>query len=116
MSALLPKFESDWPTGRRFSTIAFITWFVLFSFICYRFIGGYLFLFYTYGFSRVVREHLYFVKMSKFDPWIVSNGDKIPGGGFLWWLMVTVIFFALFVLTFHFIYSFLPKRKEKDAA
>jgi hypothetical protein len=115
MTTLSSKSDIDVPHGRRFGAFAFFAWCILLTIFTYRVIGGYLFLIYTYGFSRVLGEHLYFVRMHKAQPWIVSNGDQIQGGGFLWWLMVTVIFFVLFIPTFRLIYRFLPKRKDKDA-
>jgi hypothetical protein len=68
-----------------------------------------------YGFSRVLREHLHLVTMGKAEPWVVSNGDQIAGGGFVWWLLVTGIFFALFIPTFLVVARFLPRRKEQAA-
>src|ERR1019366_5510758 len=106
MTTLQPKSASDWPHSRRFGAFAFVAWAVLLTCVCYRIIGGYLFLIYTYGLSRVLSEHLHFVRMRKAEPWIVSNGDTIRGGGFLWWLMVTAIFFAVFIPTIRLIVRF----------
>ena len=97
---------------RKFEGMAFIFSFLLGSLLGFRFIGGYLFLVYTYGFSHVHDEHLYLIKMGKVDPWIVSNGDKIAGGRFPWFLVVAGISLAISLLTFLLIYRFLPEKKN----
>jgi hypothetical protein len=107
------KHKVDWSKPRRFEALTFIILFILATQIGFRFLGGYLFLIYTYGFSRVRSEHLHLLKMNKTDPWIVSNGDKIAGGEFLWFLVATSICFAVFIPTFLFIYRFLPEQKNK---
>ena len=89
---------------------------ILASQIGFRFVGGYLFLIHTYGFSRVHSEHLHLLKMGKVDPWIVSNGDKIAGGQFPWFLVAAGITFAFFFPTFLLVYRFLPERKGENAA
>ena len=89
---------------------------LLVSQISFRLIGGYLYLVYTYGASRVHSEHLHLLKMGKIDPWIVSNGDKIPGGGFSWFLVAVAITFALFIPTYLLVYRLLPERKDVNVA
>ena len=111
-----PKAVVDWSKPRRFGMVTFFALGILASQVSFRFIGGYLYLIYTYGFARVHSEHLHLLKMGKVDPWIVSNGDKIAGGGFPWSLVVTGITFALFIPTFLLIYRFLPERKDENAA
>jgi hypothetical protein len=107
-----PKTGVDWSTPRRFAPLAFFALAILASQVSFRIIGGYLYLIYTYGFSRVQSEHLHLLKMGKGVSWIVSNGDKIPGGGFPWFLLVTAITFALFIPTYLLVYRLLPKKKD----
>jgi hypothetical protein len=101
---------------RRFEVLTFIVVFLLATQVGFRFIGGYLYLIYTYGFQRVQSEHLHLLKMGKTDPWIVSNGDQIAGGGFPWFLVAAGISIAFFLPAYLLIYRFLPKRKDKNAA
>ena len=109
----MKQFERCSSKPRKFGTLAFVSLFVLASVLGFRFVGGYLFLVYTYGFSRVHNEHLYLIKMGKVDPWIVSNGDKIAGGCFPWFLVAAGISVAIFLPTFLLIYRFLPEKKGR---
>jgi hypothetical protein len=106
------KKSFDWSKPRKYETLVFITVGLLASQIGFRFIGGYLFLGCTYGFSRVHSEHLHLLKMGNGVLWVVSNGDKIEGGGFLWGLMAAGIMFAFFIPTFLIIRRFLPQQKN----
>ena len=99
---------------RRFESLAFVVVFLLSSLAGFRIIGGYLYLIYTYGFHRVQSEHLHLVKMGKVDPWIVSNGDRIAGGGFLWFLVASGISFSISILIYLVVYHFLPERKNAN--
>src|SRR5580700_777184 len=110
------KFGSTQSNLRRFESLTFIAVFLLGTWLGFRLIGGYLFLIYTYGFHRVYIEHLHLVKMGKTDPWIVSNGDQIAGGGFPWFLVAAGISISIALLIFSSIYQFLPSRKETNAA
>jgi hypothetical protein len=102
-----------WSSPRRFATLTFLVTGFFATEVGFRFIGGYLYLVYMYGFSRVHNEHLHLLKMGKVDPWIVSNGDKIPGGGFPWFLVAAATSFAFFVPTFLLVYRLLPVRKDE---
>jgi len=115
MSARL-KSESTPPNPRKFASLAFIFVFLLATQVGFRIIGGWLYLVYIYGFQRVLSEHLHLVKMGKSDPWIVSNGDQIAGGGFPWFLVAAGISMLFFFPMFNLVCRILPKRNDKDAA
>jgi hypothetical protein len=106
----------DWSRPRKGAVALFFLCGTVLSVLCFRFIGGYLFLGHRYGFARVQAEHLRLLKMGKGDPWIVSNGDKVPGPGFLWFLVISGIFLALFLAVFLGAYRLLPEKEERHAA
>ena len=106
----------DWSRPRKGAVAIFFLCGTVLSVVCFRFIGGYLFVIQRYGFARVRDEHLHLLKMGKADPWIVSNGDKVAGPGFLWFLVVSGIFLAIFLAVFLGIYRLLPERKEQHEA
>jgi hypothetical protein len=108
--------EGDGTKLRKGATPIFFLCGLVLSVICFRFIGGYLFLVHRYGLARVHGEHLHLLKMGKADPWIGSNGDKVAGPGFLWFLLVSGIFLALFLALFLSIYRFLPEQEVKHGA
>jgi hypothetical protein len=101
---------------RRFESLAFIVAFLFASWLGFRVVGGYLYLIYTYGFHRVHSEHLHLLKMAKTDPWIVSNGDQIAGGGFPWFLVASGISIVFGLAVYLLIYRLLPERKDTNAA
>jgi hypothetical protein len=106
------------PTGfppRRFGTLVFLAWGLLTFYPAY-YASHYLFLIHLYGFSRVRAEHLHFTEMPKGRPWVVSNGDVITEGYFVHFLIGVGLWFALFFITFRFIYHLLPERKIANAA
>jgi hypothetical protein len=103
----------DWSKPRRFSQIAFILCVIPISQFCDRVIGGYLFLVHRYGFARVRAERLEMVKMPKSGPWLVSNGDVVPGGGIVWWFCVTFISLVLIGLVYLGVFRLLPVEKRK---
>jgi hypothetical protein len=81
----------------------------------FRWVGAYLWLIFTYGASRVSVEHLHFTRISKSGLWTVSNGDQIPNGGFLYFLLAGAIAMAFFLSVFPLVCRFLP-RKVKHVA
>jgi hypothetical protein len=101
---------------RRFESLTFIVVFLFATWLGFRLVGGYLYLIYKYGFQRVHSEHLHLLKMGKTDPWIVSNGDQIAGGGFPWFLVAAGISLVFGLGMYLLIYRFLPERKDKNAA
>ena len=110
------KAKGDGTKLRKGATPIFFLCGLALSVICFRFIGGYLFLVHRYGFARVQSEGLHLLKMGKGDPWIVSNGDKVAGPGFLWFLVVSGIFLVLFLAIFLGIYRLLPESEEQHVA
>ena len=64
-----------------------------------------------YGLSRVVHEHLRIVAMPKHAPWPVSNGEFIPNGGFVHYLIGLACWFALIFATYPLIRLLLPRRR-----
>jgi hypothetical protein len=103
----------DWSKSRRFSQVAFILCAIPIGQFCDRVIGGYLFLIHKYGFARVRAEHLEMVRMPKSGPWLVSNGDTVPGAGIGWWLVVTVITFGLIGVVYLGVFRLLPAEPRK---
>ena|ERR1051325_3489880 len=107
--------EEDPTVTRRFGVLAFFVVGFIASQVGFRWVGAYLWLIFTYGISRVFAEHLYFTHISKSGPWTVSNGDHVPNGGFLYFLLATAISGAFFLAVFPLVCRFLP-RKVKHAA
>jgi hypothetical protein len=100
---------------RRFGTLAFFAVGFVATQVGFRWLGGYFYLVHTYGLSRVWSEHLHLVRMGKSTPWLVSNGDQIPSGEFLWFLVAIGITAAFFFPVFALVWRLLPRRKDLHA-
>ena len=68
--------------------------------LAYSVLAPTLLLIFHYGLPRVVREHLHVLAMPKHEPWPVSNGDMIPNGGFIHYLLGLVSWFTLIFATY----------------
>jgi hypothetical protein len=94
---------------RRFEPLLFLPWALGTLMFSIHIVGAKLFLICVYGWGRVLNEHLRILKMSKREPWLISNGDRLAEGHFVHFLISGACWLLLFLATYPLIRLLLPK-------
>jgi hypothetical protein len=100
---------------RRFEVLLFLPWALGTLLFSIHVVGARLFLVYVYGWQRVQNEHLRILKMPKGSDWPVSNGDMIREGFFVHYLISSLCWLAMFLVTYPLVRLLLPAAKRRVA-
>jgi hypothetical protein len=88
-----------------------LAWAMITLALAYSVVAPTLLVIFRYGLPRVVHDHLHILAMPKHQPWPVSNGDVIPNGGFVHYVLGLVSWFTLIFATYPLIRLVLPRRR-----
>jgi len=88
-----------------------LAWAMITLALAYSVIAPTLLLILHYGLTRVVHDHLHVLAMPKHQPWPVSNGDMIPNGGFVHYLLGLGSWFTLIFATYPLMRLLLPRHR-----